>query len=88
MSKKYRRHQIGIRRAVAALNKLVGEGGRGGGGGGKISKKCRPKTEKILGFEWPKTAQMACKFCVFSGTFLNMFRNNFGNLFLITRAFS
>ena len=84
MSKKYRHHQIRIRRAVVALNKLVGERG----GGGKVSKKCRPKTEKILGFEWPKMAQMAFKFCAFSGTVLNMFRNNFGNLFLITRVFS
>ena len=67
MSKKYRHHQIRIRRAVVALNKLVGEGG----GGGKVSKKCRPKTEKILGFEWPKTAQMAFKFFYF---FRNIFK--------------
>ena len=31
-------------------------------------------TEKILGFEWSKTTQMALKFLRFSGTFLNMFR--------------
>ena len=30
--------------------------------------------EKILGFEWAKTTQMALKFLLFSGTFLNMFR--------------
>ena len=50
-------------------------------------------TQKILGFEWPKTAQMALKFLVFPGIFLNMlsvflvYQKNFANHFLFTRFF-
>ena len=51
-------------------------------------------TEKILGFEWPKTAQMALKFLFFPGIFLNMHRgffvcqNNFCKPFSFYKDFS
>ena len=46
-------------------------------GGTKVLKKM---SEKILGFEWLKAAQMALKFLFFSGKFFNVFR-----IFLVRR---
>ena len=69
-------------RAVAAIKQLEA----------KVSKKCWP-TEKMLGFEWPETAQIILSFSVFYGTFFNIFRiflvrkTIFANLFLLTRVF-
>ena len=57
----------------------------GGGGGGKVSKNVGHHSlqkEKILGFEWAKTTQMALKFLqffqnIFMFRILLVYQNNF-----------